>query len=327
MSQKANLSAIGLFVIVGLALVVIAMLYFGGGQLFRDRLKYVAFFPGSVRGVQVGSAVEYRGVKIGEVTKIRTLYKVKDKKYDVSVFLETWADSITYVQEPGNSSFEDLPDTEMVKELIEVLGLRARLDTKSFVTGQQVVSLEFLPETPINWSGYSTDGIYEDHFEIPTVASKFEELGRKLMDLDLSTLSKRATKTLAAIEQLVSNPELLAAIQDIRLGVQDARALLNSARVAVDEVRPAASGALKQADAALKSAEAAIEEIRPVTTRALKQTDATLETAQKLMDKDSSSRNDLERALQEVANAAEAIRNLAEYINQNPDAFLRGRGQ
>ena len=45
------------------------------------------------------------------------------------------------------------------------------------------------------------------------------------------------------------------------------------------------------------------------------------------MDKDSSTRNDLERALQEVASAAEAIRNLAEYINQNPDAFLRGRGQ
>ena len=83
----------------------------------------------------------------------------------------------------------------------------------------------------------------------------------------------------------------------------------------------------KQADAALKSAETAIEEIRPVATRALKQTDATLEAAQKVMDEDSSTRHDLERALQEVASAAEAIRNLAEYINQNPDAFLRGRGQ
>ncbi|MBW2410777.1 MAG: MCE family protein [Deltaproteobacteria bacterium] len=283
----------------------------------------VAFFPGSVRGINVGSAVEYRGVKIGEVTGVRTLYSTKDRKYDVPVFFETWSDSITTVEEPGASAVEEPSD----EELIEVLGLRARLDTKSFVTGQQVVSLEFLPETPVNWSGYSTDGYYKDHFEIPTVASTFEELGRKLMDLDLSELAEKATETLAAIHQLVSNPELIAAIQDIRAGVQDARVLLNSARMTVDEVRPAATSALKQADAALRSAEAAIEEIRPVATRALAQTDATLKTAQDLMDKDSSTRNDLERALQEVANAAEAIRNLAEYINQNPDAFLRGRGQ
>jgi paraquat-inducible protein B len=323
MSQKASLSAIGLFVIVGLALVVIAVLYFGGGQLFRERHRMVAFFPGSVRGINVGSSVEYRGVKIGEVTGVRTLYSTKDRKYDVPVFFETWSDSITTVEEPGASAVEE-PSHE---ELIEVLGLRARLDTKSFVTGQQVVSLEFLPEAPVNWSGYSTDGYYKDHFEIPTVASPFEELGRKLMDLDLSELAEKATETLAAIHQLVSNPELMAAIQDIRAGVQDARALLSSARMTVDEVRPAATSALKQTDAALKSAETVLEEIRPVAVRAFKQTDATLEAAQNIMDKDSSTRHDLERALQEVANAAEAIRNLAEYINQNPDAFLRGRGQ
>jgi paraquat-inducible protein B len=323
MSQKASLSAIGLFVIIGLALVVIAALYFGGGQVFRERHKMVAFFPGSVRGINVGSAVEYRGVKIGEVTSIRTLYSTKNRSYHVPVFFETWSDSMTTVEEPGASAVEEPSD----EELIEVLGLRARLDTKSFVTGQQVVSLEFLPDTPVNLSGYSTNGLYQDYFEVPTVASAFEELGRKLMDLDLSELAERATATLAAIEQLVSNPELIAAIQDIRLGVQDARALLKSARVTVDEVRPAATRALKQADAALKSAEAAIKEIRPVAVRALKQTDATLETAQQIMDKDSSTRHDLERALQEVANAAEAVRNLAEYINQNPDAFLRGRGQ
>ena len=324
MSQKASLSAIGLFVIVGLALVVIAALYFGGGKVFlRIKDNAVAFFPGSVTGIRVGSAVEFRGVKVGEVTDIKILYNPKERRYDVAVFFETWGDRITTIEEFKTVTAEDISDDE----LVNVLGLRARLDLKSFVTGQQVVSLEFLPDTPVNRSGYATDGLYQGVFEFPTIESAFEELGRKLMDLDLSALAERATATLAAIEQLVSNPELIAAVQDIRLGVQDARALLKSARVTVDEVRPAATRALTQAEAALKSAEAAIEEVRPVAVRTLEQTDATLETAQALIDKDSSTRNDLERALQEVANAAEAIRNLAEYINQNPDAFLRGRGQ
>ena len=323
MSQKASLSAIGLFVIVGLALVVIAALYFGGGQVFRERHKMVAFFPGSIQGMSVGSAVEFRGVKIGEVTDIRTLYSTKARKYDVTVFFESWPGHITTIEEPGALVHEEPTD----EELIEILGLRARLVTKSIVTGQHVVSLEFLPDTEVRLSGYATDGFYQDHLEIPTVESKFEELGRKLMDLDLTALAEKATETLEAIRQLASSPELIAAISDIRLGVQDARALLNSARVTVDEVRPAATGALMRADAALKSAEEAIAEIRPLSARALKQTDATLKAAEKLMDEDSTTRHDLDRALQEVANAAEAIRNLAEYINQNPDAFLRGRGQ
>ncbi len=323
MSQKASLSAIGLFVIVGLALVVIAALYFGGGKVFRSKDMSVAFFPGSVTGIRVGSAVEFRGVKVGEVTEIKILYNPKERRYDVAVIFETWNDRITTIEEFKTVTAEDISDDE----LINVLGLRAQLDLKSFVTGQQVISLEFLPETPVKLSGYAIEGQYKGVVEVPTIESKFEELGRKLMDLDLSGLVEKATQTLEAIHQLVSNPELIAAIQDIRAGVQDARALLNSARMTVDEVRPAATSALKQADAALKSAEAAIREIRPVATRALAQTDATLKTAQNLMDKDSSTRHDLERALQEVANAAEAMRNLAEYINQNPDAFLRGRGQ
>ncbi len=323
MSQKASLSAIGLFVIVGLALVVIAALYFGGGKVFRTKASVVAFFPGSVTGIRVGSAVEFRGVKVGEVTDISILYDPKNTRYNVAVFFEVWNDRITTIDEFKTVTAEDISDDE----LVNVLGLRARLELKSFVTGQQVISLEFLPDTPVKLSGIATEGLYEGAFEYPTIESKFEELGRKLMDLDLSGLVEKATQTLEAIHQLVSNPELIGAIKDIRLGIQDARAMLNSARMTVDEVRPAATSALKQADAALKSAEAAIREIRPVATRALAQTDATLKTAQNLMDKDSSTRHDLERALQEVANAAEAMRNLAEYINQNPDAFLRGRGQ
>ena len=323
MSQKASLSAIGFFVIVGLALVVLAALYFGGAKVLREKDSNVAFFPGSVTGIRIGSAVEFRGVKVGEVTNIEVLYNPKNRKYDVAILFETWKDRITTIEEFKTVMAQDISDDE----LVNVLGLRARLDLKSFVTGQQVISLEFLPETPLVFSSYSTYGVFEGHVEIPTVESKFEQLGRKIMDLDLTALAERATKTLAAIEELVSNPEIIGAIQDIRLGIQDARAMLNSARVAVEEVRPAATSTLKQADAALKSAEAAIEGIRPVATQVLRQADATLETAEKIMDKDSSTRHDLERALQEVANAAEAVRNLAEYINQNPDAFLRGRGQ
>lgn len=323
MSQKASLSAIGGFVILGLALAVIAALYFGSGQLFRTASKLVAFFPGSIQGLTVGSAIEFRGVKVGEVTDIKMLYSEKDRRYEVPVFFETWSDRIYTVEGQDYLTAEDIS----YEETINVLGLRARLETKSIVTGQQVISLEFLPDSPVRKSGFATQGYYQGYWEIPTVESKFEQLSQKFQDLDLAGLVEAARNMFVAVEQLAGNPELQEAIRDVRLGIKDARAFIDSAKATVDDVRPAAINALNQAISSLNAAEASIKDIRPASTKVLKQADATLKTAQDFIDKDSSTRHDLERALQEAASAAEAIRNLAEYINQNPDAFVRGRGQ
>ncbi len=323
MSQKASLSAIGGFVLLGLALAAMAMLYFGSGRMFRTANKLVAFFPGSTQGLTVGSAVEFRGVRIGEVTDINMLYNEDARSYEVPVFFQTWTDRIYTVTGQDYQPVDDISPEQQ----INVLGLRARLQTKSFVTGQQVISLEYLPDTPVRMSGVATQGFYQDHFEIPTLESKFEQFADQFQDLDLAGLVNAARDMFIAVEQLAGNPELQEAIREVRLGITDARAFIDSARATVDEVRPAAINALNQATASLNAAEAAINDIGPASTKALKRADATLKTARDLMGKDSSTRNDLERALQEAASAAEAIRNLAEYINQNPDAFLRGRGQ
>jgi paraquat-inducible protein B len=304
MSQNASLSAIGGLVILGLALVVFAV-------------RSVAFFPGSIRGVKVGAVAEFRGGKVGEVTDIRMVYSVEDMKYDVPVFFEYWPDKVTTVEGQKITDIEQASD----EELINVLGLRARLDTKSFVTGQQAVSLAFRPDTPVRLSGYGTKGYYQGHFEIPPVESKFERISRKFEDLDLAGLVDSATRMFVAAEKLAGSPDTQKAIQNLRLGIQDARTLIESAKATVDEVRPAAIDTLKQI-AALKSAEAAINEIRPVSTtalkqagstlktvdtaikeikpasvKAIKQVDATLKTAQNFIDKDSSTRHKLERAL------------------------------
>jgi paraquat-inducible protein B len=323
MSQKASLSAIGGFVILGLALVVVAALYFGSGQVFRVMEKHVSFFPGSVQGITVGSAVDFRGVKVGEVSDIRIYYIEKDRQYDVAVFYGFWPDLVHTVEGDKYLTADDISD----EELINVLGLRARLQTKSLVTGQQAVALEFLPDTPVRMSGLAKQGYFRGYLEIPALQSQFERLARKIQDLDLSGLVDAGKKMFDAVAQLAGSPELQEAIGDVRVGIKDARGFIASARAAVDDVRPAAIKALNQADSTLKTAEAAINEIRPVTIKSLKRADGAMKAVRDVVRKDSSVRYDLERALQEVANAAEAVRNLAEYINQNPDAFLRGRGE
>ena len=66
MSRKENKTLIGAFVVGAIAILVIALLALGSGKFFRESRSYVLFFEGSVKGLNVGSPVTFRGVKIGK---------------------------------------------------------------------------------------------------------------------------------------------------------------------------------------------------------------------------------------------------------------------
>ena len=62
---------IGLFVTVGVSIGLIAVIWIGAFKYFEKGATYVTFFNESVQGLQVDSAVKYRGVEVGRVEKIR----------------------------------------------------------------------------------------------------------------------------------------------------------------------------------------------------------------------------------------------------------------
>ena len=70
MSKRANTTVVGAFVIGAIALTLGAVMTFGTGQFFDERVVVVTVFQGSVTGLQVGSPVEFRGVPVGTVTSI-----------------------------------------------------------------------------------------------------------------------------------------------------------------------------------------------------------------------------------------------------------------
>src|SRR4029453_7337171 len=71
MSLRANPTVIGAFVVGAVALLLVALLVWGGTGVFRTKLDYVLFFDSAVTGLTKGSPVMGRGVKIGEVTDIQ----------------------------------------------------------------------------------------------------------------------------------------------------------------------------------------------------------------------------------------------------------------
>src|SRR5262245_53804805 len=70
MSKKANPTLIGLFFAVGLALVMAAMLIFSSRSAFHPRIKYILYFDGSLKGLNPGAPVKFRGVTVGSVVDI-----------------------------------------------------------------------------------------------------------------------------------------------------------------------------------------------------------------------------------------------------------------
>lgn len=68
--KSDNSFIIGLFVIIGSALVIGAIIWLGANQFLKEQNYYVTYFEGSVEGLESGSAVKYLGVPVGSVRKI-----------------------------------------------------------------------------------------------------------------------------------------------------------------------------------------------------------------------------------------------------------------
>ena len=61
---------LGMFTLGGIALCVVAILFFGQGTWFKETLTVETYFDQSVSGLSVGAPVRHRGVDVGRVTKI-----------------------------------------------------------------------------------------------------------------------------------------------------------------------------------------------------------------------------------------------------------------
>ena len=70
MANQANYAKIGFAVAVGAAAIVATLVYLGGALGKSDVIYAESYFDTQVSGLSVGSAVNLRGVKVGEVRAI-----------------------------------------------------------------------------------------------------------------------------------------------------------------------------------------------------------------------------------------------------------------
>jgi paraquat-inducible protein B len=294
MSRKASPAYIGAFVVGAVILAVLGVLIFGSGSYFKERYEYVAFFSGSIKGLNVGAPVELRGVKVGTVKSINLEFSADDMSIRIPVLLE-------YEPERMSRGTAEIDPYKYFDQLVE-RGLRAQLQLQSVVTGQLLVALDFYPDKPAELMGG-----YGEYREIPTIPTTTEELTKTLENIPFEELFNRLLSTVASIEELVSSGEITKSLQSIQMVMKDTRKLVNN----VDEQIVPLSTNLEQTFIAAR--------------KMVEQTDKTLVLVEDILAEDSAPRLKINEALEEFAGAARSMRLLVDYLQRHPEALLRGK--
>ena len=295
MSKQANKTMIGAFVVSALILAVAGIVIFGSGKIFKRTVKYVLYFDGSINGLNKGSPVVWRGVKIGTVIDITLEADAKDLSIRIPVIIEVDPNKIKTVG--GKRDTEENAVHRMIKN-----GLKAQLQMQSFVTGMLMVNLDFRTNSPAKL--VDTDNIYQ---EIPTIPSTMESLTKQLSKFPFEDMLKKIQSTITGIEKIATSPEILEGIHSMNQTIKDAQKVIKRVDSKVDDLTDS------------------IRKVADEATKAIKQAQKTLVTAENTLGKNSEIVKQVNITLRELSNAANSIDNLADYLERHPESLLKGK--
>ena len=326
MSKGASKTLIGGFVVGAVALLLVAVLIFGSGKIFSQRVKLVLFFEESVSGLSVGAPVVFRGVTIGSVVGVELWNYPREMKVLIPVYIEL--DPARF-KEQGEGRRPDITFKRQIEK-----GLRAQIKMQSLVTGQLMIYADYFPGKPLRLVGAEPR-----YPEIPTIPSGAEAIMKSLEQIPLKEIALKATKAVDGIERLINAPETQEAVKNLNTTLKDFQKVAGDIRTLarnVDaQVGPLASetqGALGEARTLLKDADREILPLAAGLKKTLDETSGVLGEARDAMKKASAILSDESvlsaefiGTMEEISKTMRSIQLLADYLKRHPEALLRGK--
>lgn len=314
--NHASYLKVGLTVVAAAVAVVAALVYFGG---FRDRRaeSYCeTYYESSVSGLSVGSTVNFRGVKVGEVRRITFVGSEYETCNDVD------RAKVLVVMALGHELMR-LRDGEdhdgHVRRLVE-RGLRATV-TASGVTGLSRIELDFAPaDAPtylVTWK--------PRHTMIPpgtSLLDNFSDSATRVMNhlnrIDFATLCSNLFETVSQAMGIVSNVNQLAL---------NANGMLTGERDGIADIVANLRQATATADRAVSNATDVAANLNAILASRRGDIEALIENMRRVSDSASGVVNDnrgsLGEAVDELRSAAVSIREFADEVKGDPSLLLR----
>lgn len=272
---------------------------------------YAFVFRESLRGLAVGAPLDFRGIILGEVSRIGAELRSDTKRIDMVVEARVYPERLRALAVGRSRDSTEVTDEQLRARLVELVegGLRAQLRTGNLLTGQLYLALDFFPEAPAAHIDFASTPV-----RLPTTQGGLQEIqqtvasiARKLDAVPFDTLSADLTKTLESLTKVAARLEALP-YEGIAKDLRAALTTLESALKSMDALAQQFDG-----------------ELAPELKATLVDTRRTLTTAEQALAPDAPLTTEMRGALREMSRAAESVRVLVDYLERDPSAVLKGK--
>jgi paraquat-inducible protein B len=316
------------------------LIVLGGGKFFQRTTPVVMYFQGSVAGLSAGSPVNFRGVRVGQVTNVSIRYQPNGgNPLIIPVFAELSSENVELATREQRKEFR--PGTGVVLRTLIDDGLRAQLAIPSLVTGQATVSLDLFPGSPAELHNG-----YPGRVEIPTVPSTLQEVQatleqiyNKLSKLPLDELIEDTRTLIKGANRLVNDPAIPQAVVNASQAMADLQQVARTLDSRIEPLISSLETASGTANRTLQSAQEIItstgarsqqtfreiDAMLQAARQALTQADRTLKTTNNVIQPGAQFNYELINALNETGAAARSLRELADQLQRSPNSLLFGR--
>lgn len=329
MKSKVSPAVVGAFVIGAFALATLALLSFGGFHFFDKPERFVVYFDESVSGLDQGSSVKMRGVRVGRVTSLNIRYDAVKNRSVVAVVCELNRDMVT----DPTGTLVDVSSRAELEKLVE-RGLRAQLGVAGLATGLLFVELDFrdpkeypapppapgdryvvVPQIPSAISELQA-GIAEvlgkvKTIDFPALARDIGTLAqtakKQIEGVDLRGLAEQWKKTGAQVETLVANPEFKKTLENLNGAIADMRATV------------------AKLDAQIAPTTKELNDTLGEARKTMQNFSATAAAAQSFIAAQGGLGPELSRTLAHLSEAADSVTRLVDFLERNPNALITGR--
>lgn len=270
------------------------------------QIAYQIHLPESVGGVHPGAPVELLGVRVGQVRSVRLDYQPATGTFEMPVIVGISPRSLG-LEVPPDVTLQQLQGLTngALQRLID-RGLRARR-SGGLIPGSSAITLEILPSPPPAElvvttepptlpsvpGGGGLEGLRSAVDSVSRVAQTIEDLPIRPIARDLRSAARR-------IDAVVHDPAIDRGLEDLEAALADFR---------------------RVADTVQEDAEPVVESLR----RAAESAEDVAVQAEQLMGSGVGQGYDVAALIEELQEAAEAVRALASYLTRQPEALVAGR--
>lgn len=304
MRQERLYTLVGLFVGGAISLTILIALYAYDAYLREKVETYVMFFKGSIIGLHVGSDVNYRGVKIGEVKRIEITENEERTQIKIPVYVQFFVERTFVGHQSPIQLLINQGYVACIRKPNFLTGI-ASIDLVESSTHQTYAKEEFrgLPIFPTNnkFEEYTT---LDDAFRAAKIA--FQDISNFVHSQKVNAAFDATRGMAESMDRLVTHLHQIIppTLSNLNHSLNGVSAFAGNMDHLIPPLLVAFSQSLKQANASLKDvSELAnnLNEIVPPAFIAFNQ------------------------GMQDVSGAANSTQNLADYLSRYPESLLRGK--